>query len=142
MRINEVIHNKGSSVITARADQDVRHLVDLLAEHRIGAVVITDDGDTVTGIVGERDVVQGLRRFGPDLLDRPISDVMDSDVHTCGMDDELAAVATDMTRFRARHLPVMVDGHLAAIVSIGDIVKSRIDQLQTEQEHLVKYLHG
>lgn len=142
MRINEVIDNKGSTVITARADQDVAHLVGLMSEHRIGAVVIIGHDGAVVGIAGERDVVQGLTRFGTDLLKRPISDILDTDVHTCGMDDELAAVAFEMTEFRMRHLPVLVDGKLAAIVSIGDIVKSRIDQLQEEQDHLVKYLRG
>lgn len=142
MRINEVINTKGSTVVTARADQSVKELVDLLGEHRIGAVVITDDGERVTGIVGERDIVDGLREHGTGVLERPIADLMDQDVHTCGMDDELAAVAGEMTEYRVRHLPVLVDGKLAAIVSIGDIVKSRIDQLQDEQEHLVTYLRG
>ncbi|MDO5676404.1 MAG: CBS domain-containing protein [Propionibacteriaceae bacterium] len=142
MRINEVINNKGNSVITARADQDVAHLVGLMNEHRIGAVVITGDGDDVVGIVGERDVVHGLQEFGADLLSKPISAIIDTDVHTCTMEDEIASVAFEMTEFRMRHLPVVVDGKLAAIVSIGDIVKSRIDQLQDEQEHLVSYLRG
>ncbi|HHT13174.1 MAG TPA: CBS domain-containing protein [Propionibacterium sp.] len=142
MRINEVINNKGSTVITARAEQDVAHLVGLMSEHRIGAVVITGDDDAVVGIAGERDVVNGLKQYGSELLTHPISDILETDVHTCGMDDELAAVASEMTQFRMRHLPVMVDGRLAAIVSIGDIVKSRIDQLQDEQEHLVNYLRG
>lgn len=142
MRINEVIKNKGSTVITARPDQDVAHLVGLMNEHRIGAVVITDDDGSVAGIVGERDIVHGLQEFGAGLLERPISDIIDTDVHNCSMDDELAAVAAEMTQFRVRHLPVLVDGRLSAIVSIGDIVKSRIDQLQEDQAHLVNYLRG
>lgn len=142
MRINEVINTKGSTVITARADQPVSRIVGLMSEHRIGAVIITGSDDAVIGLVDERDVVQGLQKYGADLLQRPTSDIIDTDVHTCTMEDELASVAFEMTEFRMRHLPVLVEGKLSGVVSIGDIVKSRIDQLQNEQEHLVNYLHG
>lgn len=141
MRINDVIDSKGRTVITARAEQPLRELVRLLAENRIGAVVITDD-DQIIGIAGERDVVRALHSRGTASLDDPISSVMTADVHVCTMNDELSAVAAAMTEMRVRHFPVVVDGRLAAIVSIGDIVKSRIDQLQHEQEQLVSYLHG
>jgi CBS domain-containing protein len=141
MRINDIINSKGSTVITARADQSVRELVRLLTENRIGAVVITD-GDAIIGIAGERDVVGAVYRQGTAALDAPISSLMTEAVHVCGMSDELAEVAAAMTEMRVRHFPVVVDGRLAAIVSIGDIVKSRIDQLQHEQEQLVSYLHG
>ena len=142
MRINDVIKSKGNSVITARTDQSVADLISLLNEHRIGAVVVTDDDQTVAGIAGERDVVKALGDHGAAALDKTIGEVMGSDVHTCGPEDELAEVASAMTSHRSRHVPVMEDGHYIAIVSIGDIVKSRIDQLQAEQQHLVNYLHG
>lgn len=142
MRITDVINHKGSSVVTARPDQDVAHLVKLLTQHRIGAVVIAEGDGAVVGIAGERDVVQALDRFGQEALRQPISAIMTSEVATVGMDDELTAVATSMTELRVRHMPVIEDGRLVAIVSIGDIVKSRIDQLQSETEHLVNYLHG
>ena len=141
MRINDIISSKGTAVITARADLSVRELVRLLTENRIGAVVITD-GDAIIGIAGERDVVGAVYRQGTAALDAPISSLMTETVHVCGMSDELAEVAAAMTEMRVRHFPVVVDGRLAAIVSIGDIVKSRIDQLQHEQEQLVSYLHG
>ncbi len=142
MRITDVINHKGSAVVTARPDDDVAHLVGLLTDNNIGAVVVAGADGGVAGIVGERDVVRALARFGAEVLGQPISAIMTPEVHTCGMDDDLADIAATMTELRIRHLPVLVDGHLAAIVSIGDLVKNRIDQLQAEQEHLVNYLHG
>lgn len=142
MKINDVIKSKGTAVITARSDSSVAELVALLSEHRIGAVVVTDDGQSVTGIAGERDVVQALARYGASALDRSIGEIMGTEIHTCKPDDEIEAVAGSMTQHRARHLPVLESGRFVAIVSIGDIVKSRIDQLQAEREHLVNYLHG
>lgn len=142
MRITDVINNKGSFVVTARPDHDVAHLVALLTEHNIGAVVITDDADQVVGIAGEREVVRALARFKDHTLSQPISAMMVSSVTTAAMDDDLSNIAATMTELRVRHMPVIVDGHVAAIVSVGDIVKSRIDQLQDDTDHLVKYLHG
>ena len=142
MRITDVINHKGSAVVTARPDDDVAHLVGLLTDNNIGAVVVAGADGGVAGIVGERDVVRALARFGAEVLGQPISAIMTPEVHTCAMDDDLADIAATMTELRIRHLPVLVDGHLAAIVSIGDLVKNRIDQLQAEQEHLVNYLHG
>ena len=141
MRINDVINTKGSSVITARSDQTVADLVHLLNHHRIGAVVITDDDQTVAGIAGERDVVQALGNHGAAALDQRIGDIM-GEPHTCQPDDDVADVAGAMTEYRSRHMPVLADGRYVAIVSIGDIVKSRIDELQAERQHLVNYLHG
>ncbi len=141
MRINDIVSSKGSTVITARADQSVRALVRLLTENRIGAVVAAD-GDASAGSGGARAGVGAIYRQGAAALDEPISSLMTETVHVCGMSDDLAEVASAMTELRVRHFPVVVDGHLAAIVSIGDIVKSRIDQLQHEQEQLVSYLHG
>ena len=142
MRINDVIASKGSTVITARSDQSVADLVKLMTQHRIGAVVITDDDETVTGLAGERDVVRALGERGAAALDATIGEILDRDVHVCVPDDDIASVAAAMTEFRTRHMPVVQEGHFVAIVSIGDIVKSRIDQLQTEQEYLIKYVQS
>lgn len=141
MRIHDVIDRKGADVVTARPDSDIAALVDVLAEHGIGAVVVSEDGSSVDGIVSERDVVRALTD-GPDLLGRPISSIMTADVQTCSPDDDLEVVARTMTDGRFRHLPVIADGGLAAIVSIGDIVKHRIDELQTEREQLVDYIQS
>lgn len=142
MRINDVINSKGHTVVTARADQTVARLVELLAGHRIGAVIVTEDGETVTGIAGERDVVRALAQRGVDVLNVPIGEIMDTHVHACTPEDDLATVAGIMTEYRARHMPVVQEDRFIAIVSIGDIVKGRIDQLQTEQEYLLHYVHG
>ncbi|MGB3828954.1 MAG: CBS domain-containing protein [Ornithinimicrobium sp.] len=140
MRINEVIRRKGSTVATVQPSEPVAHLVDVLAEKGIGSVVVSEDGDDVVGIVSERDVVRGLREHGADLLNQPVSSIMTADVHTCTPEDDLESLARTMTEHHIRHLPVTVEGHLRGIVSIGDIVKIRIDELQGERDQLVGYL--
>lgn len=142
MRINDVINSKGHTVVTARTDQTVARLIELLAGHRIGAVVVTDDGESVAGIAGERDVVRVLAERGLSAMEVPIGEIMETRVHACSPDQDLATVAGIMTEYRCRHMPVMSDDRFIAIVSIGDIVKGRIDQLQTEQEYLLHYVHG
>ncbi len=142
MRINDVINAKGHTVVTARTDQTVERLIELLAGHRIGAVIVTDDGESVAGIAGERDVVRALAERGVAALAAPIGEIMDTHVHTCVPDDDLATVAGIMTEYRSRHMPVVKDDRFIAIVSVGDIVKGRIEQLQTEQEYLLHYVQG
>lgn len=140
MRISSVTRRKGNLVVTIRSDATVQRLLEILDEHRIGAVVVSDDGSKVSGIVSERDVVRHLRTFGPSLLDQAVATIMTSEVHTCSPEDDIEDLARTMTERRIRHVPVVVDGKLRAIVSIGDVVKSRIDDLQTERDHLVGYI--
>jgi CBS domain-containing protein len=140
MRIADVVKHKGSGVVTVRSDATVAQLVDLLSEHRIGAVVVSDDGSAVNGIVSERDVVIHLKTTGAGVLQAPVSQIMTAEVHTCGPDDNLETLAEMMTERRIRHIPVVVDGTLHAIVSIGDVVKSRIDALQSERDQLRDYI--
>lgn len=143
MRISEVIRRKGADVVTIRPEVTVTDLLSLLAERNIGAVVVsTDGGRTVAGIVTERDVVRHLNSDGGQVLDEPVSALMTTKVLTCSMADDLQSLARTMTDERIRHLPVVEDGQLRAIVSIGDIVKNRIDELQAENEQLVDYVHG
>ena len=142
MRISDVIQHKGSDVITAAATDSVEHLVALLADNAVGAAVVIDEALGVIGIASERDVVKALRVFGDQALSKTIADVMSAPVQTCDPGDDIGGVAGLMTQLRVRHIPVVVAGNLAGIVSIGDIVKSRIDELQAEQEHLVNYLQG
>ncbi len=141
MKINDVIRGKSSrAVITITQDASVRDLLALLAEHNIGAVIVSQDGAQVDGIVSERDVVRKLN--GDDsVLDAPVSQIMTEVVQTCapGLDvDELMA---QMTEHRIRHVPVIDDGELVAVVSIGDVVKSRITQLTFERDQLDSYVH-
>ncbi len=140
MRIHDVVKRKGATVVTVRSDASVTALLDLLAEHRIGAVVVSDDGETIAGIVSERDVVRHLQQRGAAVLDEAVSAIMTSEVQTCSPDDELVELEHTMTENRFRHVPVLVDGKLAAIVSIGDVVKHRITDLQAERDQLSAYI--
>ena len=143
MRISEVIRRKGAEVVTIRPEETVTDLLALLAEHNIGAVVVSvDGGRTVGGIVTERDVVRHLNSKGTSVLTGAVAEVMTAEVVTCSTADDLQTLARTMTEKRFRHLPVVEDGELLAIVSIGDIVKNRIDELQAENEQLADYVHG
>jgi CBS domain-containing protein len=141
MKINDVIKAKPShQVVTIGPDATVRELIALLAEHNVGALVVSDDGERVTGIVSERDVV---RRLGSDpaVLDALVGDIMTVDVQTCSGDDHLTDLMKTMTELRIRHLPVVADGRLTGIISIGDVVKHRIDELEFERDQLDHYVH-
>lgn len=141
MHISEVIRRKGGEVVTIRSDATVAQLLALLAEYRIGAVVVSDDdGATVAGIASERDIVRHLHTDGPAVLSAAVAAIMSSDVETCTPEDDLERLARQMTEHRVRHIPVVVEGRLQAIVSIGDIVKHRIDELQMERDLLVGYI--
>jgi CBS domain-containing protein len=141
MRINDVLKAKAShDIITISPDATVRELITLLAEHNIGAVIVSGDGGSVDGIVSERDVV---RRLGEDsgVLDRPISVIMTSEVRTCSGTDHLNDLMQVMTDHRIRHVPVVDDGTLTGIISIGDVVKNRITELEFERDQLDHYVH-
>ncbi|HSN11053.1 MAG TPA: CBS domain-containing protein [Propionibacteriaceae bacterium] len=140
MKISDVLRTKGSAVITVAPHETVASLLALLAQHNIGAVVVSTDGASVDGIVSERDVVRQLNARGAALLDAPVSSIMTAKVLLCSPDDDLTDIAALMTANRFRHLPVVVDSHLAAIVSIGDIVKARMDQLASERDLYEAYI--
>ena len=140
MRISEILRNKGEDVATIEPDATVRRLLALLAEHNIGAVVVSADGSTIDGIASERDVVRRLDERGAGLLDEPVSAIMTATVRTCAPGDNVEDLRATMTEHRIRHVPVVRDGRLAGIVSIGDVVKSAIAELETEREQLVDYI--
>lgn len=140
MRISEILRNKGSGVITVTPTSTVRSLLATLDEWNIGAVVVTGDGEPLAGIASERDVVRNLHRTGAAILDRPVSAIMTPIVQVCSPSDPIEGLREVMTEHRVRHLPVIDDGRLVGIVSIGDVVKSAIDQLETEREHLMQYI--
>ncbi len=142
MKISDIVRRKGDEVVTISSDSTVKDLLALLAEHRIGAVVVSDDGASVHGIVSERDVVRHLNSRGAGILEGAVSAIMTKQVHTCDPDDDLIGLAGAMTERRIRHVPVVVDGRLHAIVSIGDVVKARIDALQAEADQLRDYIQG
>ncbi len=140
MRISEILRSKGGEVATIAPDAEVRQLLVLLAEHNIGAVVVSTDGAVIEGIVSERDVVRRLNDLGADLLSAPVSEIMTTSVRTCAPGDAVDGLRETMTEHRIRHLPVVRDGRLVGIVSIGDVVKSAIAELETEREQLVDYI--
>jgi CBS domain-containing protein len=140
MRISEILRAKGAEVATIAPDADVRQLLALLAERNIGAVVVSSDASTIEGIVSERDIVRRLHEHGANLLGEPVSSIMTTPVRTCEPSDDVDGLRVIMTEHRIRHLPVVRDRSLVGIVSIGDVVKSTIDALQTEREQLVDYI--
>ncbi|MER7547640.1 CBS domain-containing protein [Actinomadura sp.] len=142
MRIRDILRRKGNAVATVRPDATVRQLLAVLAEHNIGAAVVSPDGASISGIASERDVVRRLHDHGAGLLDRPVSEIMTAEVRSCGPGDKVEDLRRTMTEHRFRHVPVVEDGRLAGIVSIGDVVKSAIDELESEREHLVGYIQG
>jgi CBS domain-containing protein len=142
MRIIDVLRGKSGSVVTVTPDTPVDQLLGVLADHKIGAAVVSQDGSTVDGIVSERDVVRALAVRGSAVLAEPVSAISTADVFTVAPDAALAEVERQMTERRFRHVPVLVDGALRGIVSIGDVVKKRIDELESERSELAGYITG
>jgi CBS domain-containing protein len=139
MRIADVLRSKGSDVATVPPWTTVTELVAELARHNIGAVVVlTPEG--VAGIVSERDVVRRLAERGTGLMDRPVSEIMTATVVTCTSGDTVESLSVLMTERRIRHVPVVDNGRLVGIVSIGDVVKRQISQLRQEQAQLEQYI--
>jgi len=141
MRISEVLQSKGRDVVTVSPDTTVRDLVALLADKNIGAVLVSTPDNPVAGIVSERDVVRGLAA-GAGVLDRAVEEIMTADVETAKPNQSVHELARVMTLRRIRHVPVVNDGELVGIVSIGDVVKSRIDELTFERDQLESYVSG
>ncbi len=142
MRIGEILGAKAShAVVTIAPDAGVRELIAVLAEHNIGALVVSTDGVTLEGIVSERDVVRHLHHDGT-VVDNTVAAIMTATVDTCTPDDDLDQVMTTMTERRFRHVPVLDGGRVVGIVSIGDVVKHKITQLQFERDQLDSYVHG
>ncbi|MGI8664502.1 MAG: CBS domain-containing protein [Jatrophihabitans sp.] len=139
MFISEILRRKGSSVITTGSDATVADLVSVLGKHRIGAVVVLE-GDRTIGIVSERDVVRRLAEVGAGVLAESVADLMSTEVISCGPDDSIDSVAGLMTDRRIRHLPVLDEGALAGIVTIGDVVAARLRELERTREQLESYI--
>jgi CBS domain-containing protein len=139
MRISDVLRNKGASVATITPETSVSSLLTELSVHNIGAMVVVSP-DGVAGIVSERDVVRKLHELGAELLTRPVSEIMTTLVATCAPSDTLDSLSALMTTNRVRHVPVVEDGRLAGIVSIGDVVKIRMEELEREQQQLQAYI--
>jgi CBS domain-containing protein len=141
MRISEVLAGKSiPGVITINPEATVRDLLALLAEHNVGAVIVSPDGTEVGGMVSERDVVRRLNEDDA-ILDGPVTNIMTSVVHTCDTTHPIEELMQVMTEHRVRHVPVITDGKLAGMISIGDVVKARIANLEFERDQLGNYLY-
>ena len=142
MRIQDVLRSKGDAVYTITPDATVSGLLDALARHNVGALVVSADGSTVDGIVSERDIVRHIQDRGVAVLDGPLSEIMTSTVTTCSEQDTVEDLMRLMTDHRIRHVPVLRDGTLAGVISIGDVVKNRIGELEHERSNLIGYIAG
>jgi CBS domain-containing protein len=142
MRISDVLRVKGTQVVTITPDVTVRQLVAVLAEHRIGAVVVSRDGTAVDGIASERDIVQALAQGGDAVMSEPVTAIYTAGVYTVTPQTPIEEVMRMMTERRVRHAPVVVGGRLQGIVSIGDVVKIRVGELETERTALTDYITG
>jgi CBS domain-containing protein len=132
MNVEGMLRAKGNSVVSIKPDATVGELVRGLRNERIGAMVVSEDGRTVLGIISERDVVRGLADRGPRILDLPVAKLMTANVVSCSPTDTVKHVMAEMTKRRVRHLPVISDGVLSGIISIGDVVKNRLEEMETE----------
>jgi CBS domain-containing protein len=135
-----LLRSKGDDVATVVPSATVGTVVAALAERKVGALVVSDDGRQVAGIVSERDVVRALAERGAGALDAEVATIMTSEVVTCDLSTTVDELSTLMTEGRYRHVPVVVDGALAGIVSIGDVVKSHINELEQEKQTLHEYI--
>lgn len=142
MRITDVLRRKGRNVVTISPDRTVRDLLALLSEHGVGALVVSVDGVHVDGIVSERDVVRRLASEGDSILDGKVSKIMTEVVKSCVPEDSTNDLMGFMTQHRVRHLPVVVNGRLSGIVSIGDVVKYCLEELESERDQLTAYITG
>jgi CBS domain-containing protein len=140
LRIADVLRHKGDVVVTISPDETVAALLAELDQHGVGALVVSRGDGTVEGIVSERDVVRRLHAHGAALLEQKVSSIMTEEVHTCGPQDDVEDLMVSMTQHRFRHVPVLVEGRLAGIVSIGDVVKTRLDDLEAERDQLTAYI--
>lgn len=140
MLVEHILYRKGHDVVTIGPDATIGEAAARLRESNVGALVVSAPGRTIAGIISERDIVRGLAADGAKVLDRPVADLMTADVATCESRATVTDMAKLMTSRRIRHVPVLEDGSLVGIVSIGDIVKNRIGELEAETTTLHDYL--
>lgn len=142
MRVSDVLSSKGSTTVhTITPEATVSDLLEAFATHDVGALVVSEDGATMVGIVSERDVVRKLRHMS-DARSATVASIMTTDVLVCSPEDSFGSLMATMTEHRVRHVPVVVDGRLAGVLSIGDAVKHRMEQLEFERDQLSSYVAG
>lgn len=142
MKVSDLIEKKGSFVPAIRSDAKVQDVVDQLKADEAGALVVTDDDKKILGIISEHNIVRGLERYGRDVVDRPVTDLMTAEVVTCSMDDTMDQAMALMDHHRIRHVPVTRDGDLCGIVAIHDILRNKMSELTFEAQALRDYVSG
>ena len=142
MKVETMLAVKGDKVVTLRPDATVATVIRMLKLEGIGALVVSEDGEKILGIISERDVVRALVDHGGEVLKVRVAELMTRSVKTCTPDANIKDVMAEMTRSRVRHLPVVRDGKLSGIISIGDVVKNRLEELETETSVLRDYIGG
>lgn len=140
MFVSDILKAKGGSVVSVTSEQPVNEALALLAKHRIGAVLVVDPGGGIAGILSERDLVRAMHRIGKSVFDKRVGDLMTTPVVTCSPKDPVGAIEGMMTAQRFRHVPVLQDGKLIGLVSIGDVVKARIEEAEAEVDALRRYI--
>lgn len=142
MLVSVLLQNKGATVVTVTPEAITVDVVAMLSERRIGAVVVSADGSSIDGMLSERDIVRALATEGPAALDRAVAHWMTSTVVTCTPESTVEELMATMTDRRIRHVPVVVDGALGGVISIGDVVKDRITALEHETQVLHDYIEN
>lgn len=142
MHVAAVLKRKGNNVVIIHPDRTISDAAHLLTTHRIGAVVVAEQDRQVRGIISERDIIHGIARHGQRVLDMPVTELMTREVLTCDPGDTMARIMGVMTDRRVRHLPVCEDGRLVGMISIGDVVKQRLNEAEVEVESLRDYVGG
>lgn len=142
MMVRDLLAAKGHKVATTRSDATIDTVLHRLKLEGVGGLVVSDDGGRVNGIISERDIVRGLPNHGAALFEMRVRELMTRNVKTCGPDATMQEIMTEMTRSRVRHMPVTSDGKLCGIVSIGDVVKNRLGELEIEAHVLRDYIVG
>ena len=142
MTVNLILSRKGTDVVTIEPTATVADAAKLLSERRIGAIVVTGSDRRVVGILSERDIVRALGARGAQVLGTQVADMMTRKVVTCGRGDTLAELMEQMTQGKFRHVPVVEDGKLTGIISIGDVVKSRLEEMERESDAMREYIRS
>ena len=140
MAVTHILKQKGSNVLTVKPADSVQFIVDMLAKHRIGAVVVQNETGGIAGIVSERDVVRAMAGNATTVTSKTAADIMTVKVRTCSPSDTEASLMSLMTEHRIRHLPVLANGKLAGMISIGDVVKLRMETMELEAEQMKSYI--
>ena len=140
MNVKAILAAKGDDIVSIEPTADLTAATKLLTARRIGAVVIRGAGGRLAGILSERDIMRALAENGPEALTLPVGQVMTRDIETCGEDDTVASIMERMTTGRFRHMPVIANGKLVGLISIGDVVKQRVDEIERESEAMRDYI--